>query len=61
MIKLLSNNTEVGVLPLNKEITDLLKVKHLVEKAASEDTKLHDPLPTVKNIIFDAIYDSMVL
>ena len=49
------------MLPLNKETIDLLKVKHLVEKAASEDTKLHDPLPTVKNIIFDAIYDSVVL
>ena len=60
-IKLLSNNMEGGVLPLNKETTDLLKMKHPIEKAASEDTKLHGPLPTVENIIFDVIDDTMVL
>ena len=53
VIKLLSNNMEGGVLPLNKKTIDLLKVKHLVGKAASEDTKLHDSLPAVENIIFD--------
>ena len=53
-IKLVSNNMEWGVLPL-------LKVKHPVGKAASEDTKLHGPLPTIENIIFDIINDSMVL
>ena len=60
-IKLLSNNMEGGVLPLNKERTDLLKMKYPIEKAASEDTKLHGPLPTVENIIFDVIDDTMVL
>ena len=60
-IKLVSNNMKGGVLPLNKETTDLIKVKHPVGKAASEDTKLHGPLPTIENIIFDIINDSMVL
>ena len=60
-IKLLLNNINGGVLPLNKETFALLKVKHPVGKAASEDFKLHGPLPTVDNIIFDVIEDSMVL
>ena len=59
-IKLLSNYMEGGVLPLNKETTDLLKVKNPVGKAASEDTKLHGPLPTVENVLFDVIDNSMV-
>ena len=61
VIKLLSNNMEGGVLPLNNKTIDLLKAKHLVGKAASEDTKLHDSLPNVENIIFDVIDNSMVL
>ena len=52
---------EEGVLPLNKKVIDLLKVKHPVGKAASEDTQLHGPLPTIDNIIFDVIEDSVVL
>ena len=60
-IKLLSNNMERGALSLNKETIDLLKMKHPVGKAASEDTKLHGPLPIVENIIFDVIDNSMVL
>ena len=58
-IKLVSNNMKGGVLPLNKETTDL--IKHPAGKAASEDTKLHGLLPTIENIIFDIINDSMVL
>ena len=58
-IRLLSNSMEVGVLALNKETIDLLKVKHPVEKGGSEDTKLHGPLPTVENIISDVIDDSV--
>ena len=58
-IRLLSNSMEVGVLALNKETIDLLKVKHPVEKGASEDTKLHGRLPTVENIISDVIDDSV--
>ena len=61
-IKLLSNNMEGGgLLPLNKKEIDLLKLKHPIGKAGSEDTKLYSPLPTVENIIFDVIDDSMVL
>ena len=59
-IKLLSNKMEGGVLPLNKETIDLLKVKHPVGKTASEETKFHGPLTTVKNIIFDVMDDSMI-
>ena len=59
-IKLLSNKMEGGVLPLNMETIHLLKVKHPVGKTASEDTKLHGPLTTAKNIIFDVMDDSMV-
>ena len=36
-------------------------MKHPAGKAASEDTKLHGPSPTVENIIFDVIDNSMVL
>ena len=60
-IKLLSNNMERCVLSLNKETIALLKVKHLVGKAATEYIKLHRPLPTVEYIILDVIHDSMVL
>ena len=56
-IKRLSNNMERGVPPLNKETIDLLKVKHPVGKAVSEDAKLPGPLLTVENIIFDVIKD----
>ena len=57
VIKLLSNNTERGVLPLNKETIALLKVKHPVGKALGEATKLLGPLPTLENIVFDFIED----
>ena len=60
-IKLLSNNMESCALSLNKETIALLKVKHLVGKAATEYIKLHRPLPTVEYIILDVIHDSMVL
>ena len=36
-------------------------MKHFLGKAASEDTKLHGPLPTVENIIFDVICNSVIL
>ena len=60
-IELFSNNMERSVLSSNKETMDLLKVKHPVGKAASEDTKLHGPSSTFENIIFDVIGNSMVL
>ena len=60
-IKLLSNNMEGSELPLNKETIDLLKVKVPVGKATSEDTKLHGLSPTVRNIIFDVISNSIIL
>ena len=61
VIKRPSNNMEGSVLPLSKESIALLKVKHFLGKAASEDTKLHGLLPTVENIIFDVICNSMIL
>ena len=61
VIKRPSNNMEGSVLPLSKESIALLKVKHFLGKAASEDTKLHGPLPTVENIIFDVICNSVIL
>ena len=36
-------------------------MKHPIRKAVSEDTELHDLLPTVENRIFDIINESMVL
>ena len=50
--KLLSNNMEGCVLSLIKEKLALLKKKQPVGKAASEDTKLHSPLPTVEKIFW---------
>ena len=52
---------EGDVRPLNKGTIDLLKAKHPLEKAASEETKLHGLLPIIKNMIFDIIVNSMVL
>ena len=60
-IKLLSKNREGGVLLLNKETIDVLKMKHPTGKAVSGDNKLYGLLPTVENIIFNVINDSMVL
>ena len=60
-IKLLSSNMEGSELSLNKETIDLLKVKVPVGKATSEDTKLHGLSPTVRNIIFDVISNSIIL
>ena len=45
---------------MNKRSIALLKLKHPAGKAANEDSKLRGPLPTVKNIIFAVIDDSMV-
>ena len=45
---------------MNKKSIALLKLKRLAGKAANEDSKLRCPLPTVKNIIFAVIDDSMV-
>ena len=60
-IKILSNRTKGFVLLLHKETIDLLKVKHPVGNATSENAKLHGPLPTIENIIFDVINNSPVL
>ena len=59
-IKLLSNNMEGGILPLNDQTIELLKVKHPEGRKAEEDVKLQGPLPTVENVIFDVIDDKMV-
>ena len=61
VIKFFSNKMEGDVRPLNKGTIDLLKAKHPLEKAASEETKLHGLLPIIKNMIFDIIVNSMVL
>ena len=60
-MKLLSNNIERDVLPLNKESVALSKKNHPVGKASSGDTKLRGPLPIVKILIFEVINNSMVL
>jgi len=51
---------EGGILPLNDQTKELLKVKHPEGRKAEEDVKLQGPLRTVENIIFDVIYDKMV-
>ena len=50
-----------GVIPLHKETIALLKVKHPIQKAVSKNTKLPGLLPTIENIIFNIIDNSMVL
>lgn len=60
-IKVLTNNMEGGILPLNDQTKELLKVKHPEGRKAQEHVKLQGPLPTVENVIFDVIDDSMVL
>ena len=45
---------------MNKRSIALLKLKHPAGKAANEDSKLRGPLPTVKNIIFAVIDNSVV-
>ena len=59
-IKLLSNNMEGGVMPLNEETKEMLKIKHPVGEEAKEDVLLQGPLPTVENVIFETIDEAMV-
>ena len=51
---------EGGILPLNDQTKDLLKVKHPEGRKAEEVVKLQGPFPTVENVIFDVIDDKMV-
>ena len=60
-IKLLCNTMERGIPPLNIETIELLKLKYPEGREANEDAKLKGPLPTVENVIFDVINNSMVL
>ena len=60
-IKLLSNNMEGGILPLNDKTKSLLKLKHPESRKANEDIKLQGPLLTVEKVIFDVIDEKMVL
>ena len=54
-IKVLSNNMEEGILPLNKETIELLKLERPERRETNEGTKLQGPQPTVENVIFDII------
>jgi len=51
---------EWGVLPLNDTTIELLKLKHPEGREATEDVVLQGLLPTVENVIFDVIDDTMV-
>ena len=59
-IKLLTNNMGNGILPLNEDTINLLKVKHPDGKKVREDATLQGPIQTVEDVIFDVIDDKMV-
>ncbi|XP_057308911.1 uncharacterized protein LOC130647166 [Hydractinia symbiolongicarpus] len=60
-IKLLTNNMAGGILPLNDETFNLLRVKHPPGEQAKEDVILQGPLSTVNPIVYDVIDDTYVL
>ena len=59
-IKLLTNNMNGGVLPLNEETINLLKVKHPAGREAHKDILVQGSIPLIENVIFDIIDDKMV-
>ena len=60
-IKLLTNNMQGGVLPLNEETINMLRQKHPKSQNPNEDFLLQGPEPTVEPIIFDVIDEAMVM
>jgi len=60
-IKLMTNNMEGGILPINDETLDLLRTKHPRGKEVNENFLLQGPLPKIDSIIFEVIDESMVL
>ena len=54
-LKLLSNNMQNGVLPLNEDTLKLLKQKHPPAKPASPEILLSDPPKQVHPVIFESI------
>ena len=60
-IRLLTNNMQGGVLPLNEETINLLHQKHPKSQEPNAEFLLHGPESTVEPVIFDAIDEAMVM
>ena len=60
-IKLLSNNMQDGILPLNKETLDMIKLKHPEGKEISDDVMLNGPLQRIHSIAYESIDENLVL
>ena len=60
-LKLLSDNMQNGILPLNNETLMLLKEKHPEPKNVSEDVMFQGPLQRIHPIAYNAIDEAMVL
>ena len=60
-LRLLTNNMSNGVLPLSKEILQLLNLKHPSAQEAHHDSLLQDPVKFVHNIVYEDINESLVL
>ena len=60
-IKLLTNNMQEWVFPLNEETINLLRQKHPKSQNPNENFLLQGPEPTVEPIIFDVIDEAMVM
>jgi len=54
-IKLLSNNMQDGILPLNEETPTLLRQKHPAEKTPSDEILLKDSPINIHSIRFDEL------
>ena len=59
-LKLLTNNMENGILPLNKDTLSKLIQKHPKGKTASQDILLNDPLQNIHPVEFQSIDEEMI-
>jgi len=60
-LKLLSNNMNNGVLPLNDETLNQLKMKHPDSQEVSNDVLLNGPIKDVHPIVYESIDEEKVL
>ena len=60
-IKLLSSNMQNGILPLNEETLQMIKLKHPEAKEVSDDVILNGPLQQIYAIAYENIDETLVL
>ena len=60
-IELLSNNMQIGIIPLNEETLQLIKLKHPEEKEVLEDVILNGLLQKIHVFEYESIDETLVL